>query len=339
MASPATPDAQTIASAFAEMKLAYSSTVVGFIIATATYGIGVLQCYLYFKNYPKDNIALKITVLAMLMVDTAATALMADTIYDSTITHFGDLAYAAIIPPAYPWENLCQALLPVIAQCLFAWQIWGVSRNTIAIGVILLLSLTSFGLGIFVSYHIGRFTQLASLATRTIKIVTATIEGTSALCDILITITLIYELRSKRVTGISTTERMIDILIRYIIARGILTAITQIVYLAVNLAFPHQVYWQPLRQLLGKLYVNSVLASLNLRQSVRGKGQPENSGDLVLSILPTRSSAPNHSTAVFATSHSVSTTDISHRDEDNLGPQDYVGSVVISHYTPSLILR
>ncbi|KAJ7305445.1 hypothetical protein DFH08DRAFT_976372 [Mycena albidolilacea] len=99
MASPATPDAQTLASALAQVKLVYSPTFIGFVMATATYGIGLLQCYLYFKNYPKDTIALKITVLAMLMVDTAATALMAFTVYDNAITHFGDLAYAAIINP------------------------------------------------------------------------------------------------------------------------------------------------------------------------------------------------------------------------------------------------
>ncbi|KAJ7795264.1 hypothetical protein B0H14DRAFT_3496185 [Mycena olivaceomarginata] len=240
MASPATPDAQTIASALAEVKLVYSPTLIGFIMATAAYGIGVLQCYLYFKNYPKDNIALKITVLAMLMVDTAATALMAFTVYDNAITHFGDLAYAAIINPASPWENLCQALLPVIAQCLFAWQIWGISRNAIATDVIVLLSLTSFALGIFVTYHIGHFTEIASLATRTIKIVSGITEGTSSLCDILITTTLIHVLRSKHMTGISATERMIDTLIPYIIARGVLTAITQILYLAVVTQIPDE---------------------------------------------------------------------------------------------------
>ncbi|KAJ7840088.1 hypothetical protein B0H14DRAFT_2785944 [Mycena olivaceomarginata] len=150
------------------------------------------------------------------------------------------------------------------------------------------------------------------------------IEGTSSLCDILITTTLIYVIRSKRMTGISTY-------IRYIIARGVLTAITQILYLAV-------LYWQPLRQILGKLYVNSVLASLNVRQSVRGKGQPETSGDLVLSNLPAESSALNKSTVLFVTPNSVSMSDIRHRDEDTLGAA-YVSSVVIYHCTPSLILR
>ncbi|KAF8173013.1 hypothetical protein K438DRAFT_2023618 [Mycena galopus ATCC 62051] len=321
MASPTSPDAQALASALAEVKLVYSPTLIGFILATAAYGIGVLQCYLYYKNYPKDGTALKIIVLVILIVDTGATASMAYSVYDSLITHFGDLAYAAIINPASPWENLFQALLPFIAQCLFAWQIWGISRSKIATGVIVLLSLTSFALGIVVTYHIARFTQIASLASRTIKIVTGMIEGTSSLCDILITTTLIYVLRSKRSTGISATERMMDTLILYIIARGTLTAIAQILYLAINLAFPDQLYWEVVRQILGKLYVNSVLASLNIRQSVRGKGQPESSGDLVLSIMPTGSSALNKSTVIFAPPHPASMNEIRHRDEDDLEPQ------------------
>ncbi|KAJ7336120.1 hypothetical protein DFH08DRAFT_939230, partial [Mycena albidolilacea] len=323
MASPATPDAQTLASALAEVKLVYSPTFIG------TYGIGLLQCYLYFKNYPKDTIALKITVLAMLMVDTAATALMAFTVFDNAITHFGDLAYAAIINPGkisarhYFHSLLNGASHPDLGgvsltennfRSLFAWQIWGISRNAIATGAIVLLSLTSFALGIC---------ELVSpphkLCFTLMVIASGMIEGTSSLCDILITTILIYVIRSKRMTGISTTDRMIDTIVRYIIARGVLTAITQILYLAVGLAFPGQLYWQPLRQILGKLYVNSVLASLNVRQSVRGKGQPETSGDLVLSNLPAGSSALNKSSVLFVTPHSVSMNDIRHRDEDTLG--------------------
>ncbi|KAJ7302607.1 hypothetical protein DFH08DRAFT_945593 [Mycena albidolilacea] len=298
MASPATPDAQTLASALAEVKLVYSPTFIGFLMATATYGIGLLQCYLYFKNYPKDTIALKITVLAMLMVDTAATALMAFTVYDNGITHFGDLAYVAIINPGkisarhYFHSLLNGASHPDLSgvsltennfRSLFAWQVWGISRNAIVTGTIHWVSIAS-----------------------------GMIEGTSSLCDILITTTLIYVIRSKRMTGISTTDRMIDTIVRYIIARGVLTAITQILYLAVGLAFPGQLYWQPLRQILGK-------SSLNVRQSVRGKGQPETSGDLVLSNLPAGSSALNKSTVLFVTPNSVSISDIRHRDEDTLG--------------------
>ncbi|KAJ7144232.1 hypothetical protein C8R44DRAFT_865196 [Mycena epipterygia] len=289
MASPApTPDAQTSASALAEVKRVYSPTGIGFMIATAAYGIGVLQCYLYLRNYPKDSIVLKIIVVVMLVIDTAATALMAFTVYDNSITHFGDLAYAAIINP-----------------------------------VVVLLSLTSFAIGIFLTYHIGHFTEIASLATRTIRIASGMNEGTLSLCDVLIATTLIYVLRSKRMEGVSSTERMIDTLILYIITRGLLTAIIQLMYLAVGLAFPDQLYWQPFRQILGKLYVNSVLASLNVRQSVRGKGQPENFGEVVLSNLPTGSFALNKSTVVFATPHSISRGDTIHRDEDTLGPHYY----------------
>ncbi|KAJ6557105.1 hypothetical protein B0H10DRAFT_2121160 [Mycena sp. CBHHK59/15] len=302
MASPATPDAQTIASALAEVKLVYSPTLIGFIMATAAYGIGVLQCYLYFKNYPKDNIALKITVClhsGFSMVDTAATALMAFTVYDNAITHFGDLAYAAIINP--PWENLCQTLLPPVA-----WQIWGISRNAIATGIIVSIfyMIVSLSTKLFVTYHIGHFTEIASLATRTIKIVSGMTEGTSSLCDILITTTLIYILRSTRMTGISATERMIHTLILYIIARGVLTATLADLGTSIRQFRPN---------------------ALNVRQSVRGNGQPENCGDL--------------STVVFDTPHSVSMSDIRHQDEDTLGPRYYVSSVLIYHCTPSLIFR
>ncbi|KAJ7454554.1 hypothetical protein B0H11DRAFT_2244833 [Mycena galericulata] len=63
--------------------------------------------------------------------------------------------------------------------------------------------------------------------------------------------------------SISTNE-MIDTLI----------LITQILFLALNVGLPDRTIWQPFHQLVGKLYVNSILASLNVRRVVLGKGDP-----------------------------------------------------------------
>jgi len=59
--------------------------------------------------------------------------------------------------------------------------------------------------------------------------------------------------------------------------RGIVTAITQLMFLILNVGFPSRTYWQPFHQLITKMYVNSILASLNARRSVLGKGAPERS--------------------------------------------------------------
>ncbi|KAJ7454553.1 hypothetical protein B0H11DRAFT_2068934, partial [Mycena galericulata] len=56
-------DAAALAAAVAHVKEIFATSFIGFAVATTAYGICVLQCYLYFRNYPKDNIFLKMTVL------------------------------------------------------------------------------------------------------------------------------------------------------------------------------------------------------------------------------------------------------------------------------------
>jgi len=65
---------------------------------------------------------------------------------------------------------------------------------------------------------------------------------------------------------------MIDTLILYTMCRGIVTSIAQIMFLALNVGLPDHTYWQPFHQLMSKLYLNSILVTLNSRKSVLGKG-------------------------------------------------------------------
>jgi hypothetical protein len=55
-------DPAVIAAAVALAKEVFATSFIGFAIATTVYGISILQCYLYFRNYPKDTIHLKLTV-------------------------------------------------------------------------------------------------------------------------------------------------------------------------------------------------------------------------------------------------------------------------------------
>jgi len=156
--------------------------------------------------------------------------------------------------------------------------IWRISGSILVTAGILLLAVISLGLGFYITYHLFHFPTIASIAANAFRAVTGTVQGTAAACDIAITVALICYLHSGRVkSGIRSTERMIDKLIVYAVCRGILTAIAQIMFLALNVSLPHRTLWQPFHQAVGKLYVNSVVASLNARNTVRGAGDLQKS--------------------------------------------------------------
>ncbi|KAJ7446108.1 hypothetical protein FB451DRAFT_1567931 [Mycena latifolia] len=316
--APAVPDPQAIAAAVAQVKEVFATSFIGFAVATTAYGICVLQCYLYYRSYPKDSIYLKLTVGTLWTLDTLCTIMVGHSLYTYFVLNFGNLAADALIPWSFALENGLLTLVTIIAQCFYAWQIWTVSMNASVTGVILLLAITSLGLGLYITVHLFRFPSVASIATRSFQSISAPVQGTAAACDITITIALIFYLRSRRVSGIRTTE-MIDTLILYAVCRGILTAITQIMFLVLNVGFPDRTFWQPFHQVVGKLYVNSILASLNVRKVVLGKGDPENSirSGFSRSTGATDSTKTMPLTFMPGKPDSMGTLDIREDDEDN----------------------
>ncbi|KAJ7649494.1 hypothetical protein DFH06DRAFT_1331859 [Mycena polygramma] len=185
-------------------------------------------------------------------------------------------------------------MVTIIAQCFYGWQIWRLSGNIFVTGGILLLAVAAFVLGLYITVHLFRFPTIASIATHSFQSVSAPVQATAGACDIAITLALIFYFHSRRRSGIKTTEAILHTLIIYAMCRGILTSyvflsalykhskpnvfrIAQIMFLILNVAFPQRTYWQPFHQLVGKLYVNSILASVNVRKAVRGKGDSERS--------------------------------------------------------------
>ncbi|KAJ7270597.1 hypothetical protein B0H12DRAFT_1229103 [Mycena haematopus] len=248
--------AATLAAAISETKQIFGSSFIG-AVATAAYGIVILQCYLYFRNYPKDHILLKSTVATLWVLDTLTTIMVAHALYTLIVLDFGDSAADAFIPWSFALENGLLTIVTLTAQCFYSWQIWSVSKNILVASGIILLALTAF-----------------------------------AACDIVITLALIYYLWSKRKSGVRTTKEIIDTLILYTMCRGIVTVITQIMFLILNIGFPHrtlqvatscssfhlnciQMATIPSTHEQAYVYVNSILASLNTRKSVRGRGDPE----------------------------------------------------------------
>jgi len=89
--------------------------------------------------------------------------------------------------------------------------------------------------------------------------------------DIIITAWLCYFLSGLRgLTGSTIMIQAIDLLIRYTLETGALTCLATTVSLICWLAMPTNLVFLGLHFVIGKLYANSLLASLNTRHELRG---------------------------------------------------------------------
>ncbi|KAG7100032.1 hypothetical protein E1B28_001818 [Marasmius oreades] len=259
---------EVIAALTAAVKETLGAAFIGFCIGTTLYGITMLQTYLYLKSYPKDPIWSKLLVGMFWALDTFTTVLIAHLIYTYVVLNFGDPVADEKIPWSFALENEIVDIITLMAQCYFAYQLFRLSPKNLKIVpvFIAMLALAAFFLDIKVTAQL--FSNLSfseALSERSFNVTGSVVQGLCALCDILITVSLIYTLRNWR-SGISSrTTIIIDNLILYAVTRGILTAICQIMFMALNASMPGHTFWQPFHQAVGKLYVNSVLASLNFR--------------------------------------------------------------------------
>jgi len=88
--------------------------------------------------------------------------------------------------------------------------------------------------------------------------------------DTLVALSLCYFLRNSR-TGIKKTDSLISVLIMYTINTGVLTCVDAIVGLVLFAAMPGNLVYVAFYLQLSKLYLNAYLATLNARDSLRGR--------------------------------------------------------------------
>ncbi|KAJ7794184.1 hypothetical protein B0H14DRAFT_2924080 [Mycena olivaceomarginata] len=114
--------------------------------------------------------------------------------------------------------------------------------------------------------------------------------GSAAAADMLIGISLCYYLSQSR-TGVRRTDNLISTLMKYSLTTGFLTGIIACLVVITFGVMPNNFVYVAFFWLLGKCYVNSVLAALNSRESLREKAHPNSGSFLNLSGI-TNSGVP-----------------------------------------------
>ncbi|KAJ7751461.1 hypothetical protein B0H16DRAFT_1460365 [Mycena metata] len=254
-----------------------AAAFIGYGVSTAAYGISIVQVYLYFRNYPKDSIFLKLTVAALWTLDTLSSIVNSHALYTLYVLNFNNLFADAHIPWLRPTP-------PPLSSTDGKSGVLSLALVSCAAGLFKYPALPSAA-GLYLSVHLFLFPTIVALFEHTSWAMTTTIESAGLVCDITITSSLIYYLRSRKAAGVRSTQDMVASLIMHAMSRGIVTAVCITVLFILDVAFPNHFYWLPFYQLVGKLYVNSILASLNARTSVRGKGQLEVSTRSALRVM------------------------------------------------------
>ncbi|KAJ7065239.1 hypothetical protein C8F01DRAFT_736225 [Mycena amicta] len=240
---------------------------IGVIIAAGLYGVSCVQAWWYY-THQNDRWPLKLLVAAVMVLDTIHQGLISHTLYTYLVSNYDNPVELSQIVWSLLVEVLFNGLTALLVQSFLAVRIWRLSNgNAWLTGAALILILGEFGCVLaFVglSLRLHTFVELTEL-----KLLSVTVNALAAAGDVLIAATLCKLLHSSR-TGFHRSDTMIRKLMVWAVNTGLVTSLCAIASLVSITVAGNTFIYILFFFCMGRLYCNSLLATLNARKMIRG---------------------------------------------------------------------
>ncbi|KAH9177724.1 hypothetical protein EDB89DRAFT_1432777 [Lactarius sanguifluus] len=235
----------------------------------ALYGALCVQIYVYSYNFPNDNRSVKFLAYFVFALETVQTALTAADVYYWFIAGFGDRERLKSSHYAPIDIAITDAIISLIVQEYFCYRIWTLNRRSSWFCLIIAVTAVSQSVGAawggFRSVVVGKYAvSKAALYLWSLP---------SSLADILIAVAMTLLLRRKD-EGRFANFVLIRV-VRLTIETNALTASVAIASFVLFVAFPNEIYYTFTAGIIGKLYSNTLLVTLNNRIYFRDHRPPE----------------------------------------------------------------
>jgi len=255
----------------------FGALLIGGLFASLLSGFVIIQVVVYFKLYPSDRTRLKSLVLIIWFLDTCHTICIWISLWGYLIDDYGNAPGIDNIH----WSLALSVLFPAILTCFvhvfFAQRIFMLSKRnyilTAPIVILAILRLASASVTTGFMLHLHTFTRFK----QDVRFIFTTGLALSTAVDVMITASLFVLLQTSR-TGAATLDAVIDALIRYTFETASLTCAGTIASMLCWCIIPNNLIFMGLHFVIGKLYANSLLVTLNTRETIR-RARSQGSGE------------------------------------------------------------
>jgi len=199
-------------------------------------------------------------------IETLQTFFMCAYIYRLTVTYYGDVAIIGDGHWTLNTSALFDGVVGGLVQSFFAHRIYVLSKKW---GLTILLWTCSFlaTVGAISIMILGQISYIAKFDKQYSWLVTLELSM-FLFVDIVNTSALCTYLRVAR-TGYHSTDSMLNKLFIWTLETGIFTSLAALLMLIFSLTLPNTTLWIGITTFHCKLYSNSLMASLNARESLR----------------------------------------------------------------------
>ncbi|KAJ7205482.1 hypothetical protein GGX14DRAFT_568820 [Mycena pura] len=221
----------------------------------------------YFSHFRNDEWKLKTLVIVAFLIDTVSTLGDYACVYLYTITHAGDPAYLADQHWPIPLYIFTTAVIAILVQSYLALRYWRFKNIAVTL-IILFLIITAFGVICAIGVFIALFPAVK--VRYKVEIAAGIWLVTEAVTDLSISAALLWEFRKARRNLIETQRPLngaLDRLVAVTIQTGTVTATIAVAALIAYLLKQESNIGVGFGFTLGRAYMLSMLANLNVRRS------------------------------------------------------------------------
>ncbi|KAJ7016209.1 hypothetical protein C8F04DRAFT_1164025 [Mycena alexandri] len=237
----------------------------------ALLGILSLQVYNFHLKFPKERKAIKILVYTIFFLDVVQTGISSLFAFETLVLHWGDPSILIHLPWSSAAGPFFTGTISAAVQIFFAWRIYALKgENRLAVGISGFIVLLALMQGLCAIITDAKFTVTTDLAEieRLVVGVKVWLIG-SAGCDLVITFTMLVILSQYRQnTPWSRTDTLITKLIYNVVETGAVTSVAAILDVVLFIKYPGNNLHQTFAFMLGKIYSNVLVATLNARGRV-----------------------------------------------------------------------
>ncbi|KAJ6592590.1 hypothetical protein B0H19DRAFT_1245447 [Mycena capillaripes] len=264
--------------------------LVGTQLNWALLGVLVHQVFNFYSNFPKEKVEIKALVYWLLLLDLAQTAFTSHFAFGILVSGWGNPEVFSQLPWSSCSVSVLAGFISASVQIFFAWfgsfkkesifptlilltrRIYLLQgrKNRYVLGIcglIVALALMQSISAVVNGIRFALKSQFAELAQLVIGVKIWLIG--SAVCDVVIAVTMITILtRYRKMTTWKKTDNIMNKLIYHTVETGAVTAISAIVEVVLFLVYPQYFFHEIPGFVLGKIYSNVVLATLNSRSTI-----------------------------------------------------------------------
>ncbi|KAJ7466291.1 hypothetical protein FB451DRAFT_1260590 [Mycena latifolia] len=226
----------------------------------------LIQARYYFRHFKHDDWKLKTLVSVAFLVDTVSTVGDYACVYLYTVTHASDPGYLADQHWPIPLYLITTAVIAVLVQSFLVIRYWWFTRNILVTLLNFFLSIVAFGGAFTCGVIIAMFPAFKE--REKVKIPATIWLVTEAVADLSIAAALLWELRKAR-PSLVDTRSVLDRLVALTIRTGAATATLAVATVIAFLLKEETNISVGIAYTIGRVYVLSMLANLNVRRSGR----------------------------------------------------------------------